>query len=760
MGRRKKEEIVKEIQEKKATLHGDVKRGAVSVVLFAMALLCFLGFFGQAGMLGDFLDKVARSSFGWGKWLTPPVLIGVGVVLLFRKETLFYVSKMIGLFAIFLSVLALFHIYFDGDKAVQLAHDGFGGGYLGFWLSLLLKKMTGKIGGTVILGAFLIVGSIIAFNFSLVNFLKKVIRRKMEGFDEESEETDAEVIVEHKVQPEMLPEDASKYEDEPGVYVEEKSKMPVIDKIFGKKKSHPKGNWLFPSLQLFEASSEKSFGGDVENNKRIIQATLKHFGIDVEPAEVKVGPTITQYCFKPADGVKLERITGLSNNLALALAAVSIRIEAPIPGKSLVGIEVPNKSVAKVRMRELLAAAEFEERESNLLLALGKDVNGNFVYGDLKKMPHLLVAGSTGSGKSVCVNSIILSLLYQNSPDDLKLIMVDPKRVELSLYNGIPHLLSDNIIVESGKVLAALKWVVGEMTRRFKAFEQSGSKDIMSHNRKAEEGEIFTHVDPETNETIEEPVEKIPYIVVIVDELAELMQTHAKEVEGPIIRIAQLGRAAGIHLVLSTQKPIVTVITSLIKSNIPTRIAFRVPSLTDSRTILDGGGAEKLLGNGDMLFSTASAGGFRRLQGIFVSEDEIKGIVGFIKKQKVENIEDEIGVNITEGAPGEQQELNLNSVEKLDFGSMKFEEEKRDDPLYDDAKSIVIQMGKASTSLLQRRLGVGYARAARLIDVLEENGVVGPADGAKPREILVGKSEGTDYEDDIKDQSERDKWQM
>lgn len=760
MGRRKKEDIEKEIVEKKTTLRGDVKRGAVSVFLFALAVLFGLGFFDQAGILGNFLNKTAGILFGWGKWISPFILTGAGVVLLFRKETLFYVSKLIGLALIFISVLSFFHIYFDGEKALEMAEGGFGGGYIGYFSSLFLVKLAGKIGGSVILTALLVSGAIVAFNFSLVNFLKKFIKRKIEEYEEGKESGSAEVIVEHKAEIENPEIEESKYVEEPESYEPEEPKIPIMKRIFDKKKKISDEEWIYPPLELFEASTEKSYGGDVETNKKIIQDTLRHFGIDVEPAEVKVGPTITQYCFKPAVGVKLERITSLNNNLALSLAAPSIRIEAPIPGKSLVGIEVPNKSTAMVRMRELLTAHEFENRESNLLLALGKDVNGNYVYGDLKKMPHLLIAGSTGSGKSVCVNTILLSMLYQNSPDDLKLILVDPKRVELSLYNGIPHLLSDKVIVENGKVLSALKWAVGEMGRRYEIFAKSGSKDILSHNKKAENEETYTHVDHETNETIEEPVEKMPYIVIVIDELADLMASHGKEVEGAIIRLAQMSRATGIHLILSTQKPVVTVITGLIKSNIPTRIAFRVPSLTDSRTILDSGGAEKLLGNGDMLLSTATASGLRRLQGIYASEEEIKGIVDFIKKQKIERGEEEIGENITAGAPGQQQELNLQAEDKLDFGSMTFEEEKKEDPMYDEAKKIVIQMGKGSTSLLQRRLGVGYARAARLVDMLEERGVVGPSDGAKPREILLGKNGDVEYADDMKDQMERDKWQM
>jgi S-DNA-T family DNA segregation ATPase FtsK/SpoIIIE len=378
-------------------------------------------------------------------------------------------------------------------------------------------------------------------------------------------------------------------------------------------------------------------------------------------------------------------------------------------------------------------------------------------------MPHLLIAGSTGSGKSVCVNTILISMLYQNSPEELKLILVDPKRVELTPYNGIPHLLAD-VIVENGKVLSALKWAIGEMDRRYKLLQGVGSKDIASFNKKAENGELFTKVNPETGEITEETVEKIPYIVIVIDELADLMASHGKEVEGAIIRLAQMARAIGIHLILSTQKPIVTVITSLIKSNIPTRIAFRVPSLMDSRTILDASGAEKLLGNGDMLFSAAEAVDLRRVQGVFVSEEEVKRVVDFIKTQKFEKIEDSLEdeIDIAE-TPVRDREGNGEVVtsyaggDKLDFADVSSSD--HEDPLYEEAKKIILQAGKASSSLLQRRLRVGYSRAARLVDMLEEHGIIGPADGAKPREVLAA-GEQTNYDDHVSDQVARDKWQM
>ena len=522
-------------------------------------------------------------------------------------------------------------------------------------------------------------------------------------------------------------------------------------------------DWELPSISLLDNTIEKAQAGDIERNAKIIQETLRNFGIEVELGEIKTGPTVTQYSFRPAVGVKLSRITNLSSDLALRLAARQVRIEAPIPGKSLVGIEVPNKKSAIIRLPELLQSLEFENRKSNLLLALGKDVNGNYVCSDLRKMPHLLIAGSTGSGKSVCINTILLSMLYQNSPEDLKLILVDPKRVELTPYNGIPHLLAD-VVVENGKVLSALKWAIGEMERRYKLLQEVGSKDIISFNTKAKNNETFQRLNENSGEIIEETVKKLPYIVIVIDELADLMASHGKEVEGAVIRLAQMSRAVGIHLILSTQKPTVTVITGLIKSNIPTRIAFRVPSLMDSRTILDASGAEKLLGNGDMLYSAAEAVDLKRVQGVFVSEEEIKRVVKFIKNQKFEKIEDDLGDNVV--IEDKQPLGNKNGEvtttytgDKIDFAAIP-EANDMEDQRYEEAKEIVLQAKKASSSLLQRRMRIGYSRAARLIDILEERGIIGSAEGAKPREILVAGENNTAYESSIEDQVVRDKWQM
>ncbi|MDR3559408.1 MAG: DNA translocase FtsK, partial [Candidatus Pacebacteria bacterium] len=456
------------------------------------------------------------------------------------------------------------------------------------------------------------------------------------------------------------------------------------------------------------------------------------------------------YSFRPAVGVKIAKILSLQNDLALALAAHPIRIEAPIPNQSLIGIEIPNTAKVTVRLRDMFDKADFRRRTSGLTLALGENVSGEGVTADLTKMPHLMIAGATGTGKSVAINSVIVALLYQNSPEDLKFIMVDPKRVELSLYNGIPHLLTD-VIVENGKVVNTLRWAVSEMERRYRLLQDSGSRDLESYREKRQRGEMIRRVDPETNETSEEELKDLPYIVIVIDELADLMGSHGKEVEGAIVRLAQMARAVGIHLIVSTQRPSVEVITGLIKANITTRIAFQVATQIDSRTILDMGGAEKLLGQGDMLYLSASSPKPQRIQGAFVSETEVKRVVEFIKAQK-DKFEEKV-----DETPDITQNAQRDILEYKDNGGAEAE-----DDLLSAAKDEIMRSKKASASFLQRRLRIGYARAARLLDILEEKGIVGPADGAKPREIygLTNDDSATNFEDTLEDQEKRDKWEI
>lgn len=470
--------------------------------------------------------------------------------------------------------------------------------------------------------------------------------------------------------------------------------------------------WEFPPVELLDNKTFKADAGDITKNAKIIQDTLADFKIDVEMEEANVGPRVTQYTLKPAAGVKLNKITSLDTNLALNLSANSIRLEAPIPGKGAVGVEVPNKKSAMVTMRSILESKEWKADAEPLAFAIGKDIAGHPVIGDLAGMPHLLVAGQTGSGKSVMINTLLSSLLFRHSPSEVKLILVDPKQVELSPYNGIPHLLTP-VIIEPEKTLSALKWAVNEMERRYSLLAENGHRNIKGYNG---------------DKKIEE---SMPYIVIVIDELADLMMIAARDVEGLIVRIAQKARAVGIHLVLATQRPSVDVITGLIKANIPARIAFTVASQVDSRTIIDQAGAEKLLGKGDMLITTAQNPKPRRVQAAWIDEPEIVKVINQIKTQRPPEYNDEVVA----------QPVQLNGKGGVVFDGGAGGDS--DDDMYNDAVAAVMAAGKASASLLQRRLRVGYARAARLMEEMEEQGVIGPADGSRPRDVLVSGNQMT-----------------
>jgi S-DNA-T family DNA segregation ATPase FtsK/SpoIIIE len=785
MGRKKSVQNGEKKQDNNETkmrprIASDAKRGVAAVFLSAVALVLILGFLGKAGVAGEFLSNIFGQAIGWVKLIFPLFLILSAVILLLRKETSFYVLKFAGFSVILFGLTGFLHWFFDGEKMLAAAKDGVGGGYLGYAIASLATKYLGEAGGFVIILATLLCGLIVTFNFSLIGFFEKL--KNLISAEDNGEEEDLEDLT--PIEKEIKIGDAKKEElptsdgengnigkiefvNGPDHFENEKSdanglgskltKKSFFSKkmISGKNNQGEEDGWKFPPADLLEESSGEAQGGDTEKNAETIKRTLKNFGIEVEKGEIKVGPAVTQYSFRPAVGIKISRILSLQNDLALALAAHPIRIEAPIPGKSLIGIEVPNKVSAIVRLKEIIESQEFGRRDSDLTLALGKDVNGNFISGNLEKMPHLMIAGATGTGKSVSINSIITTLLYQNSPKNLKFLMIDPKRVELSLYNGIPHLLSD-VIVDNNKVLNALKWAVGEMERRYRLLQDVSSRDLKSYNEKIKGGEKRKYKNSETGETMEEELESLPFIVIIIDEVADLMGSHGKIVEGSIVRLAQMARAVGIHLIVSTQRPSVEVLTGLIKANITTRVAFQVATQIDSRTILDMGGAEKLLGNGDMLYLSSSSPKPRRIQGVFISESEVKRVVKFVKSQDVEMEREES----LEDMENEENEKHIkisapDSSGRLDFSASQEDE----DDMLGAAKEAVVQAGKASASLLQRRLRVGYARAARLLDIMEDKGMIGPADGAKPREVYIAK-EAPAYEDPMADQEKRDKWQM
>ena len=446
--------------------------------------------------------------------------------------------------------------------------------------------------------------------------------------------------------------------------------------------------------------------------------TLKSFGVQTKILDICRGPAVTRYELQPAAGVKISKITNLADDLAMNLAATGVRIEAPIPGKAAVGIEVPNKTKSIVRMRELVESNSFMTSKGKLTIALGRDIAGQVTVADLSKMPHVLIAGTTGSGKSVCINSLIVSLLYKSGPEDVRFLMIDPKVVELGIYNGIPHLLVP-VVTDPRKAAGALNWAVTEMLKRYKIFAENNVRDLKGYNSLAEANGY--------QDENGQPMHKMPQIVIIIDELSDLMMAAPNEVEDAICRLAQMARAAGMHLVVATQRPSVDVVTGLIKANIPSRIAFAVSSAIDSRTILDAGGAEKLLGQGDMLFSPIGAQKPLRIQGCYVSDGEIESIVDFVKNSKAVVYDETVA-----------REIERSAVEGAKAGGDDGDDrEDNGDPMMNEAIKCVVEAGQASTSLLQRRLRLGYARAGRLIDEMEQRGIVGPHEGSKPRQVLI-----------------------
>ena len=720
-------------------LNPDIGRGLSALLIFILGVLSALSFFSLAGVTGEFISSLLSLGFGQVRYIFPIILILVAILMIKDLSYEYRPTHWIGSIIFLFSFNALVHLQKPLDQMLNEASLGNGGGLAGLLLAWPLQKYIGYWGATIVLAGLLLVGIIFLFNTSLAKivelhkkfflllgwFGQKIIsffslfktdkiKFKIKGeyqvndegvpADENEKETDADTdkrIFEKR----MIAKEEEHDSAEP--FPEGKEEKPEIAKL-------PKPIIRdLPPIDLLYTSKSKPTSGDIKSNAEVIRDTLHNFGIEVDMGEVRVGPTVTQYSLKPHKGVKLTRIMALSNDLALALAAHPIRIEAPIPGQSLVGIEVPNQKVAMVTLRELLESPEFKHGDHHqMMIALGKDVAGKVWFADLPKMPHLLIAGATNSGKTVCINTILLSLLYQNTAETLRIIMVDPKRVELTLYNGIPHLLTP-VITDAAKTVNALKWTIGEMERRFNTLAESGKRNITDYNKSA--------------------AEPLPHILFVIDELADLMAMAASEVEAGIIRLAQMARAVGIHLIVATQRPSVEVITGLMKANIPARIAFSVASLIDSRTILDCQGAEKLLGRGDMLFLTAELSKPKRLQGAFVSEEEMKRVVNHLKGDEPP-VYDESIVSKNHNMGGGT--INMFGGTNSDY-----------DPLFDEAKKIIIESGKASASLLQRRMKVGYARAARLLDELEEAGIVGPADGAKPRELFTEHMRPAEDED-------------
>ncbi|MDD5750852.1 MAG: DNA translocase FtsK [Candidatus Pacebacteria bacterium] len=693
-------------------LSGRIKRWIVAIILAVLAVVVALAFFHKSGKGGDFVVKIFDFVVGQTVFALPVLFLLAGFLVLRPAKRI--IAPLVAALLFLISGISGFLALRDlaGKK----------GGWLGTAISWPLLKYFSPTVGLVVFAALIVIGILI-----IGELLPRRPKEEKEAVKEEDEEEEEEfepAPAKEKEKPkpklEIKTLDLPKRKKE--ITAKESEK---VEKAPSEAVAKVDDDYKRPPLNLFDTEEEKPASGDTNLNGSIIQKTFGNFGINVEMSEVNVGPTVTQYTLKPAEGVKLAKITTLNNDLALSLAAHPIRIEAPIPGRSLVGIEVPNKIKAKVKLGSLIATADFQKATAPLYMGLGQDVMGAPVFANLGGMPHLLVAGATGSGKTICLNSLIMSLIYRNSPKTMRLILIDPKRVEFPVYGDLPHLLTP-VILNARKAVNALNWLVGEMERRFEVLREFGSRDIGTYN----------HDLAKKPKRQEEGFEQLPYIVLIIDELADLMMSKGKEVEATIVRLSQLARAVGIHLIVATQRPSVEVITGLIKANITSRIAFQVASQIDSRTILDTAGAEKLLGRGDMLYLSAEFSRPRRVQGSFISSTEINKVVSYIAKentpeapmQEFSETEDAesgmmIGVSNGNGAPRNLEEEITN------FSAP--------DELYDEARKVVLQYHKASASLLQRRLQIGYARAARLLDLLETNGVVGPADGAKPRDILV-----------------------
>lgn len=682
------------------------------------------------GVVGAFISDVSLQLFGLSSYLLPAITFLAGIFLLIRKQIKIREAGKIAGLVLLLLASSTFLSLFKGSDAGTMDGGGVTGdavstlltSYLNYWgaclfttLALLLSLIlsTGISTITVVKALTAVLsGMIMTIYRSLKNLIHKYSERRRRLKETKSQIKKEEA--KKKSSPTIIVEPQK---GEPSVKAKKESQesLPFMD-------LQPKDGLPLPSFSLLDPVERKNKGIDKESiimNSRILEKKLRDFGVDGEVHEVHPGPVITMYEFVPAPGVKVNKVVNLTDDLAMALSAISIRIVAPIPGKAVIGIEIPNKERETVFFKEILSSETFEKSHSLLTLALGKDIGGQPVVADLARMPHLLVAGATGAGKSVSVNSMICSILYKATPNDVRFIMVDPKMLELSVYDGIPHLLLP-VVTDPKKAALALRWAVSEMERRYQLLAETGVKNITSFNRLVEKNPVFTRKN-EDGEEEEVTLEKLPYIVIVIDELADLMMVASKDVEECIMRLAQMARASGIHLILATQRPSVDVITGIIKANFPSRIAFQVSSKIDSRTILDTNGAENLLGSGDMLFLTPGASKIHRVHGAYISEAETHRIVNFLKKV---------------GGKPEYDETILKPKNDGNEGSIDDEYDEK----YDEAVAIVCEIGTASISMIQRRMRIGYNRAARLIEKMEQEGIVGPSDGtSKGREVLINR---------------------
>lgn len=683
-----------------------------SILFISAAAIIALSFF-QSGSYLDRLNAIIVEKFGWGGFLLPIVLITTSFLFLRIRIKFAQANVSIGFL---LSYICLLSLTQSGSFGIQIWNN--------------FSSLISAVGAFIILLGMFCIGLIVLFNTS-VDELVKTSSQLIKAINKYLSISTGTGIFSKKSQPTFVekpsvikPVTDIRKEEKVAIEQKEQSKKSVssstsiatLSTTLISNQPNQTTVWEYPPLTLLSGSEgHKADRGDMKQNAQIIEKTLESFGITARVAEVNLGPAVTQYALEIAMGTKLSKITALSNDLALALAAPTgqIRIEAPIPGKSMVGIEIPNRSLEFVTLRHMLSSDMMKESKNKLLVALGLDVSGTPITANLSKMPHVLIAGTTGSGKSVLINTWISSLLCRTTPSEVRLILVDPKRVELTGYNGIPHLLTP-VIVEIDQILSALKWAIAEMERRYKQFAEVGVRNIDGYNELS-------------------GFQALPYIVILVDELADLMSYAPVEVEESICRLAQMARATGIHLVVATQRPSVDVITGLLKANIPSRIAFNVSSMVDSRVIIDMPGAEKLLGRGDMLYIPPDQAKPTRIQGTYVSEQEVKKLVEFLKSKNVP-------VQYTQEVTSMPQTWKKGGGNGMVHGPSATGDEGRD-PLFEEAVRIVCQYDRASASLLQRRLSIGYARAARVIDQLEEEGIIGAGEGSKPRDVLVKNAE-------------------
>ena len=704
----------------------------VGILLIIIGVIGFLGY--KANILGTAFKGFAMFLMGTFDFIFLSILIIIGSYMLIkRKKPKFLSARFIGLIIFVVGLLALAHMNYLGDKPTidgtlketinefskcikdKMAFNG--GGVIGALTISSFYVLLGEVGSIIVISVLMLIGLILFSNISFTDIFQtikdKIANRKSNNDDENDDEYYDEEEEEHeenKVKVSSLSEltNTKEKEMEYEAAIKESSNNQ-------KPASNLYANYQFPSITLLDAAKKTNRKDDeieIKKNIGILEQVLKDFEVFAKVVEVHVGPSVTQYELEIKSGTRTSKITSIHSEIALALAAKDVRIQAPIPGKSTVGIEIPNKVNSMVAFREIISSFPKEKQSNKLMVALGKDIMGTPRYCEINKTPHLLVAGATGSGKSVCINCILASILMRARPDEVKLIMVDPKKVELGMYNGIPHLLQP-VVTDPKKASIALQRVVAEMMDRYDKFEDSHTKNIESYNAYLEK----------KNQSLpeESKLPLLPYIVVIIDELADLMVVAKNEVEDSIMRITQMARAAGIHLIVATQRPSTNVITGVIKANIPSRISFAVSSQIDSRTILDMGGAEKLLGKGDMLFLPMGESIPQRIQGAFVSEEEIQKLVNFVCDQHMASYDDKFNLDTSSSTHSD--------IDKDDVDN--------DDPLYNEVVEFVVSTGKASASLIQRRFKVGYNRAARLVDELEERGIVGPQQGSKPREVLV-----------------------